>query len=245
MDKQSRTEVRASSSRGYATLVAIMKLTVAVKLLPSSGQADALRETLRRSNSASNYVSGVAWEERVFGKHSLQRLCYHEVKLRFSLTAQAAIQACRKVADSYRLGKKVKRSYRPFGSIAYDNRILSWKPEASEVSIWMVSEGGAKARQRIPFVCDGRAREMLKSRRGESDLVYRSGNSTCSPLSRLRSRRPEPPRAGSGLTSASSISPPTRTARRTPGGKSRGRASDTSASARGCKRQARNRPSAT
>ncbi len=149
-----------------------MKLTVAVKLLPSGEQADALRETLRRSNAASNHASEIAWSERTFGKHSLQKLAYHEVKHRFSLTAQAAIQAIRKVADSYRLDKKAKRAYRKFGSVAYDDRILSWKPEASEVSIWTVAE---KRRQRMPFACDERAREMLKNRRGESDLVYRGG----------------------------------------------------------------------
>ncbi len=147
-----------------------MKLTVAVKLLPSSEQADALRETLRRSNAASNYVSEVAWAERVFGKHALQKLTYHEVKSRFGLAAQAAIQAVRKVADSYRLDKKTNRTYRKFGSIAYDDRILSWKSEVSEVSIWTV--GG---REKMPFTCDERARRMLATRRGESDLVYRGG----------------------------------------------------------------------
>lgn len=145
-----------------------MKLTVAVKLLPSEAQANALRETLERSNAASNYVSEVAWADRVFGKHALQKLTYHSVKDSFGLTAQAAIQACRKVADSYRLGKKTKRTYRKFGSIAYDDRILSWKPEVSEVSIWTV--GG---REKMPFTCDDRAHKMLVNRRGESDLVYR------------------------------------------------------------------------
>ncbi len=149
-----------------------MKLTVAVKLLPSKEQADALRETLRRSNAASDYASEVAWESRTFGKHSLQKLAYGEVKERFSLTAQAAIQAIRKVADSYRLDRKTKRTYRKFGSVAYDDRILSWKPDGSEVSIWTVAE---KHRQRMPFTCDERARQMLKARRGESDLVYREG----------------------------------------------------------------------
>lgn len=149
-----------------------MKLTVAVKLLPSNEQANVLRETMRRSNAASDHASELAWEARVFGKHALQRLAYREVKERFGLTAQAAIQTIRKVADSYRLDKRTRRTYRKFGSIAYDDRILSWKPEDSEVSIWTVAE---KARQRMPFTCDERAREMLKNRRGESDLVYRDG----------------------------------------------------------------------
>lgn len=147
-----------------------MKLTVAVKLLPSSAQANALRETLRRSNAASNYVSEVAWAEGVFGKYALQKLTYHEVKSRFELAAQAAIQAVRKVADSYRLDTKTHRVYRKFGSIAYDDRILSWKPEVSEVSIWTVA-----GREKMPFTCDERARRMLATRRGESDLAYRDG----------------------------------------------------------------------
>ncbi len=148
----------------------MVKLVASVKLLPSNAQADALRETLQRSNAASNYVSEMAWEDRVFGKHRLQNLTYHEVKGRFSLTAQATIQAIRKVADSYRINKQTKRTYKPLGAIAYDDRILSWKPEASEVSIWTVA-----GRQKIPFVCDERARTLLANRRGESDLFYRHG----------------------------------------------------------------------
>ena len=63
----------------------------------------------------------------MFGKHALQRLAYRDVKERFGLTAQAAIHAIPKVADSYRLDKKTKRTFREFGSIAYDDRILSWE----------------------------------------------------------------------------------------------------------------------
>ncbi len=151
-----------------------MKLTVAVKLLPSKKQADALRETLCRSNAAANHVSEVAWRERVFGKHALQKFTYRDVREGFGLGAQAAIQAIRKVADSYRLDRRMKRKYRKFGSVAYDDRILSWKPEESEISIWTIAEGEAKHRQRMPFVCDERAREILRNRRGESDLVYRA-----------------------------------------------------------------------
>lgn len=170
-EELSRAAVCTSpSSRSHGIILIIMKLTVAVKLLPSEAQANALRETLRRSNAASDYVSEVAWADRVFGKHALQKLTYHAVKERFGLTAQAAIQACRKVADSYRLDKKMKRTYRKFGSIAYDDRILSWKTEVSGVSIWTVA-----GREKMSFTCDDRAREMLKNRRGESDLVYRDG----------------------------------------------------------------------
>ena len=78
------------------------------------------------------------------------------------------IRAIAKVADAYKLDKKRKRTFKALGAIAYDDRILRWKDE--EVSIWTVA-----GRQRIPFVCGERTAEMLKSRQGESDLVFRGG----------------------------------------------------------------------
>lgn len=139
-----------------------------VKLLPSESQSEALEATLRRVNEACDYVSGVAWESRTFGKYALQKKTYHDVKERFSLTAQVVVRLLAKVADSYRLDKKTKRKFKPLGAIAYDDRIVSWKPET--VSIWTVEK-----RQIIPFVCDERTRALLDSRKGESDLVYREG----------------------------------------------------------------------
>jgi len=53
-----------------------VRLTVLVKLLPSKPQSEALKQTLRRVNSACDYVSGVAWETRTFGKYALQKKTY-------------------------------------------------------------------------------------------------------------------------------------------------------------------------
>ncbi len=148
-----------------------------VKLLPSKSQAQALEATLRRVNEACDYASGVAWETRIFGKYKLQQATYHDLKDRFDLTAQVVIRLLAKVADAYKLDKRTKRSFRPLGAIAYDDRILRWYDD--EVSIWTVASEAseAKSRQRIPFVCDERTRALLdaKRRKGESDLVYRSG----------------------------------------------------------------------
>ncbi|MGH3089425.1 MAG: RNA-guided endonuclease InsQ/TnpB family protein [Rubrobacteraceae bacterium] len=145
-----------------------MRLTVMVKLLPSKPQHEALLETLRRVNEAANHVSGVAWETRTFGKHALQKKTYYDLRERFSLSAQVVVRLLAKVADAYRLDKRRKRVFKPLGAIAYDDRILSWKPD--NVSIWTV-----EGRRKIPFVCDGRAAALLERRRGESDLVYREG----------------------------------------------------------------------
>jgi putative transposase len=150
-----------------------MRLTVMVKLLPSKSQREALRATLRRVNEACDYASEVAWDTGALGnKYRLQQATYHDIKDRFGLTAQVVIRLLAKVADAYKLDKSRKRTFRPLGAIAYDDRVLRWYSEANEVSIWTVAE---KSRQRIPFVCDERTRALLGSRRGESDLVYRGG----------------------------------------------------------------------
>lgn len=139
-----------------------------VKLLPAESQSEALLETLRRANAAANYASEVAWETHTFGKYKLQNRIYYELKDRFGLTAQVVIRLVSKVVDAYKLDKRSKREFRPLGAIAYDDRILRWYE--ARVSIWTV--GG---RERIPFVCDERTASLLESRKGESDLVYRSG----------------------------------------------------------------------
>ena len=145
-----------------------VKLTVQVKLLPSKEQADALKDTLRTSNAAANEISEIAWEHRSFGQYKLHGLSYHAVKTSSGLSSQMVIRAIAKVADAYKLDKERKRAFKALGAIAYDDRILRWKDK--EVSIWTVA-----GRQNIPFVCGERTAEMLKSRQGESDLVYRGG----------------------------------------------------------------------
>ena len=140
-----------------------------VKLLPTKSQHEALEATLRHVNDACDYASGVAWDTKTFSKYRLQQATYHDIKHRFGLTAQVVIRLLAKVADAYKPDRKRKRTFRPLGAIAYDDRILRWY-DSEEVSIWTVD-----GRQRISFVADGRARALLASRRGESDLVYRGG----------------------------------------------------------------------
>jgi len=139
-----------------------------VKLLPSKSQAQALEATLRRVNAACDYASGIAWETWTFSKYPLQQATYHGLKEHFGLTAQVVIRLLAKVADAYKLDKRTQRTFRPLGAIAFDDRILRWYD--SQVSIWTV--GG---RERIPFVADERTSTLLEHRKGEADLVYRTG----------------------------------------------------------------------
>ena len=145
-----------------------MKLIVQLKLLPTPEQAAALLATLARANEAANAISQAAWENKTFGQYALHRLLYREIKERFGLSAQVVVRLIAKVGDAYKLDKKRERTFRKHGSIAYDDRILRYFPEA--VSIWTLA-----GRERVAFTCDERARRLLASRQGESDLVLRDG----------------------------------------------------------------------
>jgi IS605 OrfB family transposase len=145
-----------------------MKLTVAVKLRPTPEQATALLRTLEAANSAANAISTLAWEHATFSQFKLHKIAYGPVRAGGVLSAQMVVRLIAKVADSYKLDKRTRRTFHRHGAIAYDDRILSWSPEA--VSIW-TTEG----RQRIPFVCGDQQRALLANRQGESDLVYRGG----------------------------------------------------------------------
>lgn len=147
-----------------------MKLTASVQLKTDAGTFAALNDTLHEANRCCNWLSGRAWETKTFAQFKLHKQSYAEAREKFpSLSSQVIVRCIAKVADSYKLDKESKRTYRLTGSIAYDLRILSWKIEKQIVSIWTTS-----GRLKIPFVCGERQKALLRSQQGESDLVLRN-----------------------------------------------------------------------
>lgn len=144
-----------------------MKLTLKIKLLPTDEQADLLIDTIRETNTVCNAISDVACSKRIFNNFKLHHEVYHPYKATFKLSSQCLIRAIAKVADAYKIDKKTKRSFKPLGSIAYDSRIMTYKPD-NIVSLWCI--GG---RQKIKFVCHNPA--YLPYIKGEADLVYKNG----------------------------------------------------------------------
>jgi IS605 OrfB family transposase len=147
-----------------------VKLIAQLKLLPSPEQADALRATLETANAACDYVSRVAWESGAFREYPLRKLVYGDLRATYGLGAQIAQLCVAKVADAYAHGRTARRTFKPHGSIAFDDRNLSYALPDASVSIWTL-----RGRERIPFVCGDRQRQLLYTRRGESDLVYNNG----------------------------------------------------------------------
>lgn len=144
-----------------------MKLTLKIKLLPTYEQANLLLDTMKEANTVCNAISDVAWQEKIFNNFKLHHRTYHSYKATFNLSSQMLIRQIAKVADAYKLDKKTKRTFRPLGSIAYDARIMTYKPD-NIVSLWCI--GG---RQKINFVCHNPA--YLPYIKGEADLVYKKG----------------------------------------------------------------------
>ncbi len=144
-----------------------MKLTLKIKLLPTDEQGKLLLETIKKANIVCNAISEVAWEKRVFNNFKLHSEVYHNYKAKFSLNSQILVRCIAKVADAYKIDNKTKKIFKPLGSICYDSRIMTYKPN-DIVSLWAI--GG---RIKIPFVCHNR--NYLPYIKGEADLVYKNG----------------------------------------------------------------------
>ena len=116
-----------------------MQLIVQVKLMTTPEQARVLKHTLETANAACNHISQRAWEAKTFRQYHLHQLVYQEVRQAFPLSAQMVVRQIAKVADAYKEDREKQREFREQGSIAYDERILSWRTEEEQrVSIWTI-----------------------------------------------------------------------------------------------------------
>ena len=147
-----------------------MKLIAQLQLKPTEEQAHALKETLRVANAACDYLSGLAWGNQTFGQFALHKIGYSGAREQFNLSSQVIVRCVSKVADSYKLDKKVKRTFKPLGAISYDDRILTYQLDKSQVSIWTTA-----GRIKISFVCGEPQKVLLQTRQGESDLCFIKG----------------------------------------------------------------------
>jgi putative transposase len=146
-----------------------VKLTAQVKLLPTPEQRASLLSTMERFNAACDWIAGVAFASGCSSKYVLQQRHYREILDQFSLSSQMAVRAIAKVCEVYKRDRSIQPTFRPRGSIVYDERILSFKP-GDCVSLKTIEE-----RIEIPFQLGDHHRALLKGQRGQTDLVLRKG----------------------------------------------------------------------
>ena len=147
----------------------VVKLTAKVQIVVGE-QGALLRKTLETANRACNWISEQAWKHQEFRQPALHKIVYYEARKCFSLSSQMVVRAIAKVVDTYKLDKKVQRTFRKHGAFPYDDRLLSWNIVEQTVSIWTTD-----GRKHIPFECGVRQKVLLENRQGESDLLYHRG----------------------------------------------------------------------
>lgn len=145
-----------------------MKLVAAVKLLPSREQATVLKATLKRCNDACTAIAASGFAIGTFRQFDLHKANYASVRGEFELSAQAAIRCIAKVADAFKINRKVAPVFRADAAQPYDDRILSFKGDT--ISIWTL-----EGRMRLGFVAGQKQRDLLAFRKGESDLCFVRG----------------------------------------------------------------------
>jgi predicted transposase len=147
-----------------------MKLTVKVKLLPTSEQKTSLIKTMEIFNEACNYISQIAWENQTFGQVGIHHLCYRFVRETYGLSAQLTVRAIGKVCESYRADKKILHIFKKHSALVYDQRILSFK------GLDTVSILSLDGRFKIPIVFGEYAQLHRRMIRGQADMIYIKGS---------------------------------------------------------------------
>jgi len=142
-----------------------------IKLLPTSEQTEQLLATMKQFNSACDYISEIAFNEKSFTQVKLHKLTYYAVREKFNLSAQMAVRAIGKVCESYKLDTKTLRIFKPYGAIVYDQRILSF--DGLEFASILTIEGRIK----VPMILGNYHQETMVNRRvrGQADLCYIDG----------------------------------------------------------------------
>jgi IS605 OrfB family transposase len=148
-----------------------MKLTVPLKLLTDGTQSKILHDTILEANRVSNLIASIAWERHTVGKIALQKLVYHDLRNKTTLSSQMLIHAIHKVADAYRINKKVVPQFNPKGSIAYDARILTVRNEKQYITIWTTL-----GRIKVAYTSGTKQLKLLNQtiKIGECDLILRN-----------------------------------------------------------------------
>jgi putative transposase len=146
-----------------------MKQTLIAKLAPAPAQHAALLRTLEAFNAACNEIADVAFAQRMANKMELQKLVYYDIRERYGLSAQMCIRAIAKVAEAYKRDREKRPSFRTYGAMTYDERILSF-PRVDRASLLTLD-----GRVEVPFRFGAYQAARLDRIRGQADLLFRNG----------------------------------------------------------------------
>jgi predicted transposase len=144
-----------------------VRLTVQVRLLPDTETIEKLEATMHAFNEAADWLAGEAFALHSANKIALQKTHYAQLRERFGLSAQMAVRCIAQVCEAYKRDKDVRPHFRPFASVPYDARLMSFK------GIDRVSLLTMEGRVLVPFIMGAYQRERFSAAKGQCDLVRR------------------------------------------------------------------------
>ncbi len=147
-----------------------MKLVSALKMLPTREQAACLKTTLVRCNEACSWLAAAGFAAQTYRQFDLHKLVYTDLRTRFGLTAQAAVLSIAKVADAFKVNRKVAPVFRPDAAQPYDDRIIRFTHDGAAVNLWTI-----EGRMTVPIVMGEHQRRLMAYRKGEVDLCLIRG----------------------------------------------------------------------
>ncbi len=147
----------------------IMKLTLQLRLVPTTAQSETLRATMAAFNAAATSAAQAGFAAGLFGQVSIHHLVYYQIRQRFGLSSQLAVRAIAKAVECFQRDKTICPTFKPDGAICYDQRVLSFHG-LSTASVWTLS-----GRAEMPFVCGPYQRARQGRIKGQADLVLRRG----------------------------------------------------------------------
>jgi putative transposase len=145
-----------------------MLLTTSIKLLTSSEDKRKLLKTVYKFNDVCNFISKFCFKNKVYSKIKIQKEIYYQIREQFDLPSQFAIRAISRVAESYKINKKVEHIFDKNSSVEYDQRLLNWK-KLDKISILSMD-----GRLTIPIVFGEYAKLNERVIRNSVKLIYKN-----------------------------------------------------------------------
>ena len=146
--------------------------TVACKLKVPVKLSDEINKTLEVFAAACEWINDNTPHD-LTSKTKMQKLVYNDVRKKFGLSANLAIQTLRRVCSNRKTARQKKRNVRKFSptSVSYDARIFSFKEFDYSVSLKLI-------RSRVRFELDigNYQKGILKGQKPKSATLVKRKN---------------------------------------------------------------------
>lgn len=147
-----------------------MKLSIKIKLNPTTQQHSLLKKTMELFNNACNLTSQTAFHTRTFAKWPLQKLVYHQLRKSINIPAQLMIRAIAVVGSSYKVEKERMHWFKKTSAIPFDSRLRTFcGQDFVKLRLWnqRIKVSMTLGKYQLQKLNDIKLFET-----GESDLIY-------------------------------------------------------------------------